>query len=230
MAATPPSRRHHDQSRKAVALVGATCAPEILQDRLFRNPKIDIVWDGASEVLRLPGALPGSGATCAPGFTSGPATASLSRSGTAGADLVRAAAARPRLRSDHAGFDGDGGSGVLPPATSGQNLPPGGDRRGAGCMAALRSEKFLAAQEDSSAARCPIRLQKRAGRGEGGSRKARNGDGLGQVAGFSRGCRGERYPCRRSAQSSQSAVSRQSARSRRASACRCFIATRGASS
>ena len=137
-------------------------AEKILQDRLFRNPKIDVVWDtvleeivGIAEPPEVTGVRlrnvrtgelierPADGVFIAIGHT--PVT-----------DLVTGQLA----------LDGDGYILTVPDSTA-TGIPgvfAAGDVKdkvfrqavtaaGLGCMAALEAEKFLAAQEDGAAAR-----------------------------------------------------------------------------
>jgi len=137
-------------------------AEKILQDRLFRNPKIGVVWDTVvEEIVGLPeppqvtgvrlrnlrtGALtefPCDGVFVAIGHT--PVTA---------------------LVAGHLPLDSDGYVVTLPDSTA-TEIPgvfAAGDVRdkvfrqavtaaGMGCMAALEAEKFLAAEEDAASMR-----------------------------------------------------------------------------
>jgi len=137
-------------------------AEKILQDRLFRNPKIDIVWDSAvDEILGIPEPPQVTGVRLR-NLRTGIVTERacdgvfIAIGHTPVTDLVRG-----QLPLDAEGY-------VLTTPDSTATAVPGvfaaGDVKdkifrqavtaaGLGCMAALESEKFLAAQEDGSTAR-----------------------------------------------------------------------------
>ena len=137
-------------------------AEKILQDRLFRNPKIDIVWDSAvDEILGIPEPPQVTGVRLR-NLRTGVVTERacdgvfIAIGHTPVTDLVRG-----QLPLDAEGY-------VLTTPDSTATAVPGvfaaGDVKdkifrqavtaaGLGCMAALESEKFLAAQEDGSTAR-----------------------------------------------------------------------------
>jgi thioredoxin reductase (NADPH) len=137
-------------------------AEKILQDRLFRNPKIDIVWDSAvDEILGIPEPPQVTGVRLR-NLRTGVVTERacdgvfIAIGHTPVTDLVRG-----QLPLDAEGY-------VLTTPDSTATAVPGvfaaGDVKdkifrqavtaaGLGCMAALESEKFLAAQEDGSAVR-----------------------------------------------------------------------------
>jgi thioredoxin reductase (NADPH) len=137
-------------------------AEKILQDRLFRNPKIDIVWDSAvDEILGIPEPPQVTGVrlrNLRTGVVSEQACDGvfIAIGHTPVTDLVRG-----QLPLDAEGY-------VLTTPDSTATAVPGvfaaGDVKdrifrqavtaaGLGCMAALESEKFLAAQEDGPAVR-----------------------------------------------------------------------------
>ena len=137
-------------------------AEKILQERLFRNPKIDIVWDSAvDEILGIPEPPQVTGVRLR-NLRTGVVTERacdgvfIAIGHTPVTDLVRG-----QLPLDAEGY-------VLTTPDSTATAVPGvfaaGDVKdkifrqavtaaGLGCMAALESEKFLAAQEDGSTAR-----------------------------------------------------------------------------
>ena len=137
-------------------------AEKILQDRLFRNPKIDIVWDSAvDEILGIPEPPQVTGVRLRNLRTGVVAERAcdgvfIAIGHTPVTDLVRG-----QLPLDAEGY-------VLTTPDSTATVVPGvfaaGDVKdkifrqavtaaGLGCMAALESEKFLAAQEDGPAVR-----------------------------------------------------------------------------
>jgi thioredoxin reductase (NADPH) len=137
-------------------------AEKILQDRLFRNPKIAVVWDSAvDEILGIPEPPQVTGVRLR-NLRTGIITERacdgvfIAIGHTPVTDLVRG-----QLPLDAEGY-------VLTTPDSTATAVPGvfaaGDVKdkifrqavtaaGLGCMAALESEKFLAAQEDGSTAR-----------------------------------------------------------------------------
>ena len=137
-------------------------AEKILQDRLFRNPKIDIVWDSVvDEILGVP-EPPRVTAVRLRNLRTGVVAEQacdgvfIAIGHTPVTDLVRG-----QLPLDAEGY-------VLTTPDSTATVVPGvfaaGDVKdkifrqavtaaGLGCMAALESEKFLAAQEDGAAVR-----------------------------------------------------------------------------
>ena len=137
-------------------------AEKILQDRLFRNPKIDITWDSVlEEILGVP----------EPPEVTGVRLRNV-RSGTASehrCDGVFIAIGHTPVTELVAGqlpLDAEGYILTVPDstATSVPGVYAAGDVKdkifrqavtaaGLGCMAALEAEKFLAAQEDGVAAR-----------------------------------------------------------------------------
>jgi thioredoxin reductase (NADPH) len=137
-------------------------AEKILQDRLFRNPKIDIVWDSAvDEILGIPEPPQVAGVRLR-NLRTGIITERacdgvfIAIGHTPVTDLVRG-----QLPLDAEGYV------LTTPDSTGTAVPgvfAAGDVKdkifrqavtaaGLGCMAALESEKFLAAQEDGSTAR-----------------------------------------------------------------------------
>ena len=137
-------------------------AEKILQDRLFRNPKIDIVWDSVvDEILGVPEPPQVTGVRLRNLRTGVVAERAcdgvfIAIGHTPVTDLVKG-----QLPLDPEGY-------VLTAPDSTATVVPGafaaGDVKdkifrqavtaaGLGCMAALESEKFLAAQEDGSAVR-----------------------------------------------------------------------------
>jgi len=153
---------NHAQRVTLVHRRDALRAEKILQDRLFRNPKIDVVWDTvAEEVLGLP----------EPPQVTGVRLRNL-RTGAVterACDGVFVAIGHTPVTGLVAGqlrLDPDGYVITLPDSTA--TTIPGvfaaGDVRdkvyrqavtaaGMGCMAALEAEKFLAAAEDAAAVR-----------------------------------------------------------------------------
>ena len=137
-------------------------AEKILQDRLFRNPKINIVWDSAvEEILGLPEPPQVTGVKLR-NLRTGAGTERacdgvfIAIGHTPVTDLVAG-----QLPLDAEGY-------ILTKPDSTATAIPGvfaaGDVKdkifrqavtaaGLGCMAALEAEKFLAAQEDGAAAR-----------------------------------------------------------------------------
>src|SRR5437868_14174181 len=137
-------------------------AEKILQDRLFRNPKIDVVWDSVvEEIVGVP----------EPPEVTGVRLRDL-RTGTVTVrpcDGVFVAIGHTPVTGLVAGqlpLDPDGYI-VTPPDTTATSIPgvyaAGAVRdkvyrqavtaAGMGCMAALEAEKFLAAEEDAAAVR-----------------------------------------------------------------------------
>jgi thioredoxin reductase (NADPH) len=137
-------------------------AEKILQDRLFRNPKIEVIWDSVvEEIIGVP----------EPPEVTGVRLRNL-RTGAAGehrCDGVFIAIGHTPVTGLVAGrlpLDADGYMLTAPDstATSIAGVFAAGDVKdkvfrqavtaaGLGCMAALEAEKFLAAQEDGAAAR-----------------------------------------------------------------------------
>jgi thioredoxin reductase (NADPH) len=137
-------------------------AEKILQDRLFRNPKIEVIWDSVvEEIIGVP----------EPPEVTGVRLRNL-RTGAAGehrCDGVFIAIGHTPVTGLVAGrlpLDADGYMLTAPDstATSIAGVFVAGDVKdkvfrqavtaaGLGCMAALEAEKFLAAQEDGAAAR-----------------------------------------------------------------------------
>src|SRR5204862_8084559 len=137
-------------------------AEKILQDRLFRNPKIDVVWDSVvEEIIGVP----------EPPEVTGARLRDL-RTGTATVrpcDGVFVAIGHTPVTGLVAGqlpLDSDGYIVTTPDSTA--TAIPGvfaaGDVRdkifrqavtaaGMGCMAALEAEKFLATEEDAATVR-----------------------------------------------------------------------------
>jgi thioredoxin reductase (NADPH) len=137
-------------------------AEKILQDRLFRNPKIEVIWDSVvEEIIGVP----------EPPEVTGVRLRNL-RTGAAGehrCDGVFIAIGHTPVTGLVAGrlpLDADGYMLTAPDstATSIAGVFAAGDVKdkvfrqavtaaGLGCMAALEAEKFLAAQEDQESAR-----------------------------------------------------------------------------
>jgi len=137
-------------------------AEKILQDRLFRNPKIDVVWDTVlEEVLGIPEP---------PGVTGvrlrNLRTGALSERACDGVFIAIGHTPVTELVAGQLALDAEGYVLTRPDSTA--TAVPGvfaaGDVKdkvfrqavtaaGLGCMAALEAEKFLAAQEDATAAR-----------------------------------------------------------------------------
>ncbi len=137
-------------------------AEKILQDRLFRNPKIDIVWDSVvEEVLGVPEPPQVTGVRLRNLRTGGIAERAcdgvfIAIGHTPVTDLVRG-----QLPLDREGYIV-----TLPDstATAVAGVFAAGDVKdkifrqavtaaGLGCMAALEAEKFLAVEEDAATAR-----------------------------------------------------------------------------
>jgi thioredoxin reductase (NADPH) len=137
-------------------------AEKILQDRLFRNPKIDVVWDSVvEEIIGVP----------EPPEVTGVRLRDL-RTGTVtvhpcdGVFVAIGHTPVPGLVAGQLPLDPDGYIVTVPDstATSIPGVYAAGDVRdkvyrqavtaaGMGCMAALEAEKFLAAEEDAAAVR-----------------------------------------------------------------------------
>jgi thioredoxin reductase (NADPH) len=131
-------------------------AEKILQDRLFRNPKIDVVWNAAVEEFL------GSAESGLTGLR-------LKKTDTGATELIEVTGAFVAIGHDpatkvfrgHVAMDDDGYIKTRPDSTA-TNVPgvfAAGDVKdkiyrqavtaaGMGCMAALEAEKWLAQQED----------------------------------------------------------------------------------
>src|SRR5205085_10334147 len=150
---------------KRVTLVhrrDALRAEKILQDRLFRNPKIDVVWDSVvEEILGIPEPPQVTGVRLR-----NVRTGAISVRACDGAFIAIGHVPVTGLVAGQLPLDADGYILTVPDSTA--TAVPGvfaaGDVKdkifrqavtaaGLGCMAALEAEKFLAAQEDELAAR-----------------------------------------------------------------------------
>jgi thioredoxin reductase (NADPH) len=137
-------------------------AEKILQDRLFRNPKIDVVWDSVvEEILGLPEPPQVTGVRLR-----NIRTGALTDRAVDGVFVAIGHTPVTGLVVGQLPLDADGYVMTRPDSTA--TAIPGvyaaGDVRdkvyrqavtaaGMGCMAALEAEKFLAAEEDGAAAK-----------------------------------------------------------------------------
>jgi thioredoxin reductase (NADPH) len=137
-------------------------AEKILQDRLFRNPKIDIVWDSVvEEILGIPEPPTVTGVRLR-----NARTGALAELACDGVFIAIGHTPVTGLVAGQLALDPDGYIIARPDST--ETAIPGifaaGDVRdkifrqavtaaGMGCMAALEAEKFLATQEDAVSAR-----------------------------------------------------------------------------
>ncbi|TMK34175.1 MAG: thioredoxin-disulfide reductase [Alphaproteobacteria bacterium] len=137
-------------------------AEKILQDRLFRNPKIEVVWDTiVEEVLGIPEPPQVTGATLR-----NLRTGAVTERACDGVFVAIGHTPVTGLVAGQLPLDSDGYVVTTPDSTT--TAIPGvfaaGDVRdkifrqavtaaGMGCMAALEAEKFLAAQEDAATVR-----------------------------------------------------------------------------
>jgi thioredoxin reductase (NADPH) len=137
-------------------------AEKILQDRLFRNPKIDVVWDAVlEEVVGIPEPPEVTGVRLR-----NVRTGEVAERPAEGVFIAIGHTPVTDLVKDQLALDGDGYILTVPDSTA-TSIPgvfAAGDVKdkvfrqavtaaGLGCMAALEAEKFLAAQEDGAAAR-----------------------------------------------------------------------------
>jgi thioredoxin reductase (NADPH) len=137
-------------------------AEKILQDRLFRNPKIDIVWDTVvDEIVGIPEPPEVTGVKLR-----NLRTGAVTERACDGVFVAIGHTPVTELVAGQLRLDPDGY--VLTEPDSTATATPGvfaaGDVKdkvfrqavtaaGLGCMAALEAEKFLAAQQDNAAAR-----------------------------------------------------------------------------
>jgi thioredoxin reductase (NADPH) len=137
-------------------------AEKILQDRLFRNPKIDVVWDSVvEEIVGVPEPPEVKGA-----ILRNLRTGTVTEAPTDGVFVAIGHTPVTGLVAGQLPLDADGYILTTPDSTA--TPIPGvyaaGDVRdkvfrqavtaaGMGCMAALEAEKFLAAEEDAAAMR-----------------------------------------------------------------------------
>ncbi len=137
-------------------------AEKILQDRLFRNPKIDIVWDSVvEEIVGIPEPPEVTGVRLR-----NLRTGAVTERACDGVFVAIGHTPVTELVAGQLPLDPDGYILTAPDSTA--TAIPGvfaaGDVKdkvfrqavtaaGLGCMAALEAEKFLAAQEDAAAAR-----------------------------------------------------------------------------
>src|SRR5436305_11772359 len=137
-------------------------AEKILQDRLFRNPKIDVVWDSVvEEILGIPEPPQVTGVRLR-----NVRTGAISVRACDGAFIAIGHVPVTGLVAGQLALDPEGYILTAPESTA--TAIPGvyaaGDVRdkvyrqavtaaAMGCMAALEAEKFLAAEEDAAAAR-----------------------------------------------------------------------------
>jgi thioredoxin reductase (NADPH) len=137
-------------------------AEKILQDRLFRNPKIRIVWDSVvEEILGVPEPPQVTGVRLC-----NVRTGAVSEQACDGVFIAIGHTPVTELVAGHVLLDAEGYILTEPDSTA--TVVPGlfaaGDVKdkvfrqavtaaGLGCMAALEAEKFLAAQGDEAAAR-----------------------------------------------------------------------------
>ncbi len=137
-------------------------AEKILQDRLFRNPKIDIIWDSVlDEILGVPEPPQVKGVRLR-----NVRTGAVSERACDGVFIAIGHTPVTELVAGWVPLDAEGYILTEPDstATAVPGLFAAGDVKdkvfrqavtaaGLGCMAALEAEKFLAAQEDEAAAR-----------------------------------------------------------------------------
>ena len=137
-------------------------AEKILQDRLFRNPKISVVWDSAlDEILGVPEPPQVTGVRLR-----NLRTAAVTEHACDGVFIAIGHTPVTDLVAGQLPLDAEGYIVTLPDSTA--TVVPGvfaaGDVKdkvfrqavtaaGLGCMAALEAEKFLAVEEDAAAAR-----------------------------------------------------------------------------
>jgi thioredoxin reductase (NADPH) len=137
-------------------------AEKILQDRLFRNPKIDVVWDSiVEEIVGVPEPPEVKGV-----ILRNLRTGAVTEAPTDGVFVAIGHTPVTGLVAGQLPLDPDGYVVTTPDSTA--TPIPGvyaaGDVRdkifrqavtaaGMGCMAALEAEKFLAAEEDAAAMR-----------------------------------------------------------------------------
>jgi len=137
-------------------------AEKILQDRLFRNPKIEVVWDSVvEEVLGVPEPPEVTGV-----LLRNLRTGEMSEQSCEGVFIAIGHTPVTGLVADQVELDAEGY--ILTVSDSTATAIPGvfaaGDVKdkifrqavtaaGMGCMAALEAEKFLAAREDATEAR-----------------------------------------------------------------------------
>ena len=137
-------------------------AEKILQDRLFRNPKIDIVWDSVvEEILGIPEPPQVKGVRLR-----NLRTGAVTEQACDGVFIAIGHTPVTELVAGQLPLDAEGYVLTVPDSTA--TVVPGafaaGDVKdkifrqavtaaGLGCMAALEAEKFLAAQEDGAAVR-----------------------------------------------------------------------------
>jgi len=137
-------------------------AEKILQDRLFRNPKIAVVWDSVvDEILGIPDPPEVTGVRLR-----NLKTGAVSERGCEGVFIAIGHTPVTELVVGQLRLDAEGYVITRPDSTA-TDIPgvfAAGDVRdkvfrqavtaaGMGCMAALEAEKFLAAQEDAAPAR-----------------------------------------------------------------------------
>src|SRR5437764_2028902 len=137
-------------------------AEKILQDRLFRNPKISVIWDTVlEEILGVPEPPQVKGVRLR-----NVRTGAISERACDGVFIAIGHTPVTELVAGHVPLDAEGYILTEPDstATAVPGLFAAGDVKdkvfrqavtaaGLGCMAALEAEKFLAAQEDAEAAR-----------------------------------------------------------------------------
>jgi len=137
-------------------------AEKILQDRMFRNPKIAVVWDSVvEEILGVPEPPEVTGVRLRNVKTGG-----ISERACEGVFIAIGHTPVTELVAGQLRLDPEGYVLTRPDSTA-TDIPgvfAAGDVKdrvfrqavtaaGMGCMAALEAEKFLAAQEDSAPAR-----------------------------------------------------------------------------
>ena len=137
-------------------------AEKILQDRLFRNPKIAVIWDSVvEEILGVPEPPEVTGVRLR-----NVKTGALSEHACEGVFVAIGHTPVTELVAGQLKLDGEGYVLTRPDSTA-TDIPgvfAAGDVKdrifrqavtaaGMGCMAALEAEKFLAAREDSTTAR-----------------------------------------------------------------------------